>query len=162
MMVKMSEIWSSRPVRDLWECCENDQSSPQLQRCKSTRSAVTSRAGVERASQVGDAQMPTWGDQGLRRVFPSLELITATFGAEHHDEVAGEDPPDGVRTSAPVICGRCSVDRWLFGYLCQAKGDNDWNRVVLAQELQAGGYPRVVVHSDGEPALLAHVRQLVR
>ena len=35
-------------------------------------------AGVERASQ-----MPTWGDQRLRRVFPSLELTTATCGAEH-------------------------------------------------------------------------------
>ena len=46
---------------------------------------VTSRAGagVERASQVGDAQMPTWGDQVLRRVFPSLELTTATYGAGH-------------------------------------------------------------------------------
>ena len=69
-----------------------------------------------------------------------------------HGEVAGEDPPDGVRTSSPVLCGRCSVDRWLFGHLCQAKGDNERNRAVLAKELQAGGYPRVVVRSDGEPA----------
>ena len=75
-----------------------------------------------------------------------------------HDEVAGEDLPDGVRTSSPVLCGRCSVDRWLFGHLCQAKGDNERNRAVLAKELQAGGYLRVVVRSDGEPALLAHVR----
>ena len=75
-----------------------------------------------------------------------------------HDEVAGEDLPDGVRTSSPVLCGRCSVDRWLFGHLCQAKGDNERNRAVLAKELQAGGYPRVVVRSDGEPALSAHVR----
>ena len=74
------------------------------------------------------------------------------------DEVAGEDPTDGVRTSSPVLCGRCSVDRWLFGHLCQAKGDNERNRAVLAKELQAGGYPRVVVRSDGESALLAHVR----
>ena len=73
------------------------------------------------------------------------------------DEVAGEDPPDGVRTSSPVLCGRCSVARWLFGHLCQAKGDNERNRAVLAKELQAGGYPRVVVRSDGEPAWLAHV-----
>ena len=75
-----------------------------------------------------------------------------------HDEVAGEDPPDGVRTSSPVLCGRCSVDRWIFGHLCQAKGDNERNRAVLAKELQAGGYPRVVVRSDCEPALLAHVK----
>ena len=38
------------------------------------------------------------------------------------------------------------------------KGDNERNRAVLAKELQAGGYTRVVVRSDGEPALLAHVR----
>ena len=74
------------------------------------------------------------------------------------DDVAGEDPPDGVPTSSRVLCGMCSVDRWLFGHLCQAKGDNERNRAVLAKELQAGGYPRVV-RSDGEPALLAHVRE---
>ena len=75
-----------------------------------------------------------------------------------HDEVAGEDPPDGVRTSSPVLCGRCSVDRWIFGHLCQTKGDNERNRAVLAKELQAGGYHRVVVRCDGELALLAHVK----
>ena len=74
------------------------------------------------------------------------------------DEVAGEDPPDGVQTSSPVLCGRCSVDRWIVGHLCLAKGDNERNRAVWAKELQAGGYPRVVVRSDGELALLAHVR----
>ena len=63
-----------------------------------------------------------------------------------------------VRTSSPVLCGRCSVDRWLFGHHCQAKGDNERNRAVLAKELQAGGYTWVIVPSDGEPALLAHVR----
>ena len=50
------------------------------------------------------------------------------------------------------------MDRWLFGHLCRAKGDNERNRAVLAKELQAGRHPRVVVRSDGEQALLAHVR----
>ena len=75
-----------------------------------------------------------------------------------HDEVAGEDPLDGVRTSSRVLCGRCSIDRWLFGQHCQAKGDSERNRAVLAKELQAGGYTRVVVRSDCQPALLAHVK----
>ena len=75
-----------------------------------------------------------------------------------YDEVAGEDPPDGVRTSSPVLSGRCSVDRWIFGHLCKTKGDNERNRAVLAKELQAGGYSRVVVRSDSELALLAHVK----
>ena len=40
-------------------------------------------AGAERVSQAEDVQMPMCGDQGLRRVFPSLELNTATCGVEH-------------------------------------------------------------------------------
>ena len=40
-------------------------------------------AGVELVSQAEDAQIPMWGDQWLRRVFPLLELTTATCGAEH-------------------------------------------------------------------------------
>ena len=60
--------------------------------------------------------------------------------------------------SSPVLCGRCSADRWIFGHLCQTKGDNERNRSILAKELLAGGYPRIVVRSDGEPAMLAHVK----
>ena len=74
------------------------------------------------------------------------------------DEVASEDPPDGVRTSSPMLRGRCSVDRWIFGHLRQAEGDNERNRAVLAKELQPGGYLPKWSRSDGEPALLAHVR----
>ena len=46
---------------------------------------VTNRteAGVERALQAEDVQMPMWGDLGLRKVFQSLEMTTATCGAEH-------------------------------------------------------------------------------
>ena len=51
-----------------------------------------------------------------------------------------------------------NVDRWLFGHLCRAKWDNERNRAVFAKELQAGGCPREVVRSGGEPALLTHVR----
>ena len=47
------------------------------------------------------------------------------------------------------------MDRWLFGHLCQAEGDKERNRAVLAKDLQAGGHPRVVVRSDGEPAFVA-------
>ena len=40
-------------------------------------------AGVERVLQAEDVQMPMWGDLGLRKVFRSLQLTTATCGAEH-------------------------------------------------------------------------------
>ena len=82
----------------------------------------------------------------------------APEASDAHDEVAGEDPPDGVRTSSSVLwkvqCGSVAI----FGRLCQAKGDNERNRAVLAKGLQAGGSTRVVVRSDGEPAFLAHVK----
>ena len=42
--------------------------------------------------------------------------------------------------------------------MCEVKGNNERNRTVLAKELLLGGYPRVVVRSDGEPAMVAHVR----
>ena len=62
-------------------------------------------------------------------VRPGVEKGVPIIGVDHgylwsrapetsdapQDDVAGEDPPDGVRTSSPVLCGRCSVDRWLFG-----------------------------------------------
>ena len=73
-MVKTPVIWSSRPVRDLRECCGGDQSSPQLQRCRSTRSVVMTRtgAGVERASQAEDAQMPTWERPAAEKGVPII------------------------------------------------------------------------------------------
>ena len=33
-----------------------------------------------------------------------------------------------------MLCGRCSVNRWLFGHLCQAKGDNERACVVDTRE----------------------------
>ena len=86
------------------------------------------------------------GRQGVEKGVPVIGVDYGYFWSRApeasdppHDEVAGEDSPDGVRNSSPVLCGWCSVVRWLFGHLCQASGDNERNR-------------------DGERALLAHVR----
>ena len=113
---------------------------------------VTSRtgAGVERVSQAGDAQMPTWGDQGLRRVFPSLELTTATSGAEHQRRQMRHMMRLQARTRQMEFEPRrqCSVEgaAWIGGSLVIIAGKRrQRNRAVLAKELQAGGYPRVVV-----------------
>ena len=38
------------------------------------------------------------------------------------------------------------------------QGDSERNRTILAKELLAGGYPRIVVRSDGEPVMLSHVK----
>ena len=105
------------------------------------------------------------GRRGVEKGVPIIGVdyghlwsLAAEASDAPHDEVAGQDPPDGVRTLSPVLCGRCSVDRWIFGHICQTKGDSERNRAVLAKELKAGGYPGVVVRSDGELALLAHVK----
>ena len=68
---------------------------------------------------------------------------------------------EGLHGSSPILCGRCSHDSWLLAQLCQQKGDTERNRQGLAQEFLAGGYPRIVVRSDGEPALKAHIRAAV-
>ena len=71
-------------------------------------------------------------------------------------EILGEHPPDGVRESSAVMCGRCSADRWLFGHFCPSK-NNVRNRNALEKELTSGGDPRTVVRSDGEPSNMAHI-----
>ena len=77
----------------------------------------------------GDAQMPTWKRPAVDKGVPIIGVDYGYLWSRApeasdtpHDEVAGEDLADGVRTSSQVLCGRCSVDRWLFGHLCQAKG----------------------------------------
>ena len=77
------------------------------------------------------------------------------------DEEQEEEPPTGIKTSSPILCGRCSADGWLIAQLCLRKGDDERNRQGLALELLAGGYPRIVVRSDGEHSILAHIRAAV-
>ena len=86
-------------------------------------------AGVERVSQAEDVQVPMWGDQGLRRVFPSLELTTATCGVEHQRRqmrlmmrLQARIRQMEFELRRQCFVEDCSVDRWLFGHLCQAKG----------------------------------------
>ena len=82
----------------------------------------------------------------------------AAAGGEVEEADEDGEPPHGVHASSPLLCGRCSADNWLLAQLCVQKGDTERNRQELSQELLAGGYPRVVVRSDGEPALKAHIR----
>ena len=50
------------------------------------------------------------------------------------------------------------VERAVLRTLLPAKRDNERNRNVLAKALIAGGHPRIIVRSDGEPPMLARVR----
>ena len=47
---------------------------------------------------------------------------------------------------------------WVVSYLLQSKGNNERNIAVLKQELMACGYQRHIVRSDGEAAMVSHVR----
>ncbi len=76
------------------------------------------------------------------------------------EEAEGEEepiePPSGIELSNPMICGRCSRDRWIFAHLLRCEGADDYNRESLAKDLSAGGYKHQILRIDGEPAILAH------
>ena len=99
------------------------------------------------------------GEKGL----PIVGVDYGYLWAKNFEDPVDEEgaPPDGVRTSSPILCGRCSRDRWIFGHLCEQKGNTERNRGVLAKELCLGGYPRIIVRSDGEAPMVAHVRAAV-
>ena len=75
------------------------------------------------------------------------------------DFVAAEDddgdPPDGVRTSTPVLCRRNSRDGWILSYWLQSKGNSGRNIAVFSQELMPSGYRRQIVRPDGEAAMVS-------
>ena len=105
-------------------------------------------AGVVRVSQAEDVQMPMWGDLGLKKVFPSLELTMATCGAEHQRRQMRlmMRLQARIRQMEFEPCRQCFVEgaAWIGGSLVifiRQKGDNERNRAVLAKEPQAGGYP---------------------
>ena len=57
--------------------------------------------------------------------------------------------------ACPLLAGRCGSDRWLLGTLLQQKGVTQYGREFLQKELKNVGMQRVVVRSDGEPAIVA-------
>ena len=71
------------------------------------------------------------------------------------------DPPDGVRTSSPLLGGRCSRDGYVFAHLLQNKGSNERSVASLANELKNAGYRRSIVRSDGEQAIKSNIRDAV-
>ena len=78
-------------------------------------------------------------------------------GEEPEDEAEDADPPADAIISNPLLCGRNSRDRWIFGHLLLHKGNNDMNRELLSREILAGGYPRQIIRSDGEAPMVARV-----
>ena len=56
----------------------------------------------------------------------------------------------------PILCGRNSEDRWIFGYTLQAKGVTQHGVQMLEEEIRRLGSGRIIIRSDQEPAILAH------
>jgi hypothetical protein len=83
-----------------------------------------------------------------------IPVIGVDYGYQNEQEGEDEAADDG---SNPLLCGRNSRDRMMFCHLLKEKGNSVRNREVLARELEAGGYQRQIVRSDGEPAMVAHV-----
>ena len=103
-------------------------------------------------------------DAHVRRVFPSLELTTATCGAEHQKRQMRHMMrlQARIRQMESEPRRQCLVEGavWIGGKGSSLSGKRGQRAEScrVGKELQAGGYHRVVVRSDGEPALLAHVK----
>ena len=109
--------------------------------------------------------MPTWGDQQVRRVSPSLGLTTATCGAEHQRRQMRHRMRLQVRIrqmgSEPRRQCFAGGAAWIGGSsVIFARQEETTSGIVPCwqRSYKLGATPRVVVRSDGEPALLAHVR----
>ena len=105
-----------------------------------------------------------WGDQGLRRVFPSLELTTATCGAEHQKRQMRHMMrlQARIRQMESEPRRQCFVEGavWIGGYLVIFVEQKETTSGIVpcwqtSCKLEAS---RVVVRSDGEPALLTHMK----
>ena len=128
---------------------------------------VTNRteAGVERVLQTVDVQMPMWGDLGLRKVFRSLELTAATCGAEHQKRQMRHTTRSQARIRQMEFEPRrqCFVEGavWIGGSLVifvRQKVTTSGIVQFWQKSCKLEATPQVVVRSDGEPALLAHVK----
>ena len=101
---------------------------------------------------------------GPRRVFPSLELTTATCGAEHQRRQMRHMMrlQARIRQMESELRRQCFVEgaAWIGGCLvifARQKGTTSEHVTCWQKSCKLGATP-VVVRSDGELALLAHVR----
>ena len=60
--------------------------------------------------------------------------------------------------ATPLLCGRCSKQRWYFGIPVPRKGVDDYAVDSAAHQISLSGHRRIVMGSDSEPAMLAFKR----
>ena len=96
-----------------------------------------------------EKQFPVVGiDYGYLKKNPSTEDDEEY---EPDTQLAGGTPKPN-----PILCGRNSEDRWIFGSTLKAKGATQYGAQVLEEEIRRLGSGRIIIRSDQEPAILAH------
>ena len=76
------------------------------------------------------------------------------------DDDNNDDKDESGQPCSPILCGRCSKDRWIEGCVVPSKGvEHPYNVQALTNMLKNAGCRRMLVRSDQEPAILALIRQ---
>jgi hypothetical protein len=71
-----------------------------------------------------------------------------------------EDKDGNGEKCSPIMCGRFSSDRWIFGHFVPSKGiEHPYNAEILATEIRRCGVKKLFIRSDREPAILALIRK---
>jgi len=113
------------------------------------QACVSGRGRYEyhRSRDHGEDAIPTIGvDYGY--------LASSARASEEGLVDSGAD--DGDLGGSAVLCGRCSADGWLDGYVLPAKGvEHPYCIDALTSIVKGCAFRRVLLKSDNEPAILA-------
>eukprot|EP00973_Karenia_brevis_P035965 4962365-Karenia_brevis.AAC.1 len=96
-------------------------------------------------------------DYGFTKRKTLQELPKEGDASDNDDEDVGPSET----SSNPVLCGRCSTDRWVFAHFSEVKGYTSLNAQMLALELIRSGYKRATLRSDGEPDIKGAIKRFL-
>ena len=61
-----------------------------------------------------------------------------------------------LEAASPILFGKDATHRWYFAVIMLFKGVvPSWGAKALVAQVKTGGHPRVILRSDGEPAVVA-------
>ena len=88
--------------------------------------------------------MPTISmDYGYLGLTPEEELRIILSGEEASKDM-------------PILVTKGHKDRWIGSHAVPCKGvRHEWGARMLANDVIQSGFPRVILKSDGEPAIIA-------
>ena len=63
--------------------------------------------------------------------------------------------------ATPVLCGKCSTQKWFYAIAMPSKGiENPWNVKATATTIARAGYARLIIRTDTENPILALKRSV--